>query len=53
MQKPKPICKYCKTQLDREAGLWVDAISGDDGGTYDWCDGDNTPDNQHKPEATS
>lgn len=30
-------CKHCAAALDREGDLWVDALSGDEGGTYDLC----------------
>jgi hypothetical protein len=41
-------CTKCGTTLHKESGLWVDAISGDEGGTYDYC-----PENggAHKPGA--
>lgn len=33
-------CQYCKSGIEWEngAGAWVDVVSGDDGGTYDYCD---------------
>lgn len=38
---PAPVppvhCKECNADLTQEAGLWVDAKSGDHGGTYDHC----------------
>jgi len=31
-------CKHCGAEIVREPGVgWVDAQSGDDGGTYDLC----------------
>lgn len=30
-------CKFCGANLHHETGLWVDALSGDWGGTYDYC----------------
>lgn len=31
-------CKHCGTVVERIPGVgWVDARSGDDGGTYDAC----------------
>lgn len=31
------ICKHCGAELDNMDGMLVDAVSGDDGGTYDYC----------------
>lgn len=46
------ICQACDCVLERnapreEGGLWVDVRSGNDGGTYDWCDG--TAERVHAP----
>lgn len=30
-------CLHCDATLNREGRLWIDALSGDDGGTYDHC----------------
>jgi hypothetical protein len=31
------LCRHCGATLDKESAGWVDARSGDDGGTYDIC----------------
>lgn len=31
------VCTFCGVTVEREAGLWVDALSGDLGGTFDHC----------------
>lgn len=30
-------CTSCGTELHKEHGLWVDAVSGDEGGTFEYC----------------
>lgn len=48
---PAPVppvhCKECNADLTQEAGLWVDAKSGDHGGTYDHCP--MSSDHAHSP----
>lgn len=38
---------FCDAELELEGGLWVDAVSGDDGGTYDHCP--VSPSKEHVP----
>ena len=45
------ICAACGEVLVRDGDLWVCAVSGDDGGTYDWCDLTDT--NVHIPRKES
>lgn len=45
-------CHYCGTSLVVEADMWVDAVSGDEGGTYDRCPGD-PEDRGHYPTRES
>lgn len=32
-----PTCRWCRAEVTREGGLVVDVLSGDEGGTYDYC----------------
>lgn len=41
----KMICKHCGAELESYDDLLVDVVSGDDGGTYDYC-----PDNPRGDE---
>lgn len=44
-------CRRCGCPLEYETSAgWVDARSGDDGGTYDWCPAADT--NLHVPGRT-
>lgn len=49
----KKTCRFCGATIEREGGLWVDALSGDDGGTYDICTGEKSLDDRHLPAVTS
>lgn len=43
-------CRHCSADIELEGDLWVGALSGDEGGTYDHC-----PDNAaevHEPSAS-
>lgn len=48
------ICKYCEATIEHygESIGWVDVVSGDDGGTYQYCPDspvDGTEEKVHKP----
>ena len=43
-------CVHCGTDIEVEGDIgWVDATSGDEGGTYDICP--DSPTRKHEPEA--
>lgn len=49
---PVRTCLFCDADLEYEAAAgWVDAMSGDDGGTYDYCPVNSN--NTHVPAAPS
>lgn len=45
-------CRHCGATIALEADYgWVDQLSGDDGGTYDACQGDTSTDGFHEPDC--
>lgn len=50
---PQPktdVCLLCDADIEWYPGIgWVDTLSGDDGGTYDWCAGQEGVDMPHIP----
>lgn len=46
-------CRYCGADITKLDGTgWVDIVSGDDGGTYDFCNGhpsEDFDDKLHQP----
>lgn len=45
-----PNCRYCGQKIEQESGQWVEILSGDEGGTYDYCPANASG---HAPEKTS
>jgi hypothetical protein len=35
-------CRHCSASIELEGDLWVDSLSGDEGGTYDHCPDNST-----------
>lgn len=54
---PTRTCRDCGAPLERNGNTWVDARSGDDGGTYDLCperwDEATDTDHGHRPGTPS
>lgn len=57
MTDKKIVCTLCGAELEQiSTGEWVDVVSGDDGGTYDYCPDspyEDTEDKIHKPKAVT
>lgn len=50
---PVSVCIYCDANIEWDGERWVDQLSDDDGGTFDWCPNsphvtDNEPSQPHK-----